>query len=245
MEHILLVEDDISLRRELRRGLEETGWAVSEAATAQAARRLCLTESPDLVILDVGLPDGDGFSLCRALREKIPCPILILTGFGSDDDVVLGFQSGADDYVTKPCSLRVLQSRIRALLRRADRWDSTASLCSGDLHFDLIHKMIFRGSAELLVSRTEFDLCLALLRQNGRIYQIDRPIEQLARDGRPLSMGADLAAMAEKRMPLYRAWAACTIDNTSTPQVAAETIRRDFDAYLRNQWAESEPTGTA
>ena len=164
-----MVEDDISLRRELRRGLEETGWAVSEAATAQAARRLCLTESPDLVILDVGLPDGDGFSLCRALREKIPCPILILTGFGSDDDVVLGFQSGADDYVTKPCSLRVLQSRIRALLRRADRWDSTASLCSGDLHFDLIHKMIFRGSAELLVSRTEFDLCLALLRQNGRI----------------------------------------------------------------------------
>ena len=164
-----MVEDDISLRRELRRGLEETGWAVSEAATAQAARRLCLTESPDLVILDVGLPDGDGFSLCRALREKIPCPILILTGLGSDDDVVLGFQSGADDYVTKPCSLRVLQSRIRALLRRADRWDSTASLCSGDLHFDLIHKMIFRGSAELLVSRTEFDLCLALLRQNGRI----------------------------------------------------------------------------
>lgn len=164
-----MVEDDISLRRELRRGLEETGWAVSEAATAQAARRLCLTESPDLVILDVGLPDGDGFSLCHALREKIPCPILILTGFGSDDDVVLGFQSGADDYVTKPCSLRVLQSRIRALLRRADRWDSTASLCSGDLHFDLIHKMIFRGSAELLVSRTEFDLCLALLRQNGRI----------------------------------------------------------------------------
>ena len=164
-----MVEDDISLRRELRRGLEETGWAVSEAATAQAARRLCLTESPDLVILDVGLPDGDGFSLCRALREKIPCPILILTGFGSDDDVVLGFQSGADDYVTKPCSLRVLQSRIRALLRRADRWDSTASLCSGDLHFDLIHKMIFRGSAELLVSRTEFDLCLALLRKNGRI----------------------------------------------------------------------------
>lgn len=164
-----MVEDDISLRRELRRGLEETGWAVSEAATAQAARRLCLTESPDLVILDVGLPDGDGFSLCRALREKIPCPILILTGFGSDDDVVLGFHSGADDYVTKPCSLRVLQSRIRALLRRADRWDSTASLCSGDLHFDLIHKMIFRGSAELLVSRTEFDLCLALLRQNGRI----------------------------------------------------------------------------
>lgn len=164
-----MVEDDISLRRELRRGLEETGWAVSEAATAQAARRLCLTESPDLVILDVGLPDGDGFSLCRALREKIPCPILILTGFGSDDDVVLGFQSGADDYVTKPCSLRVLQSRIRALLRRADRWDFTASLCSGDLHFDLIHKMIFRGSAELLVSRTEFDLCLALLRQNGRI----------------------------------------------------------------------------
>lgn len=93
-----------------------------------------------------------------------------------------------------------------------------------------------------VITRTEN---YAPLRQNGRIYQIDRPIEQLARDGRPLSMGADLAAMAEKRMPLYRAWAACTIDNTSTPQVAAETIRRDFDAYLRNQWAESEPTGTA
>lgn len=169
MQKILLVEDDATLRRELRLGLEAAGWEVAEAGTAAQARRQCEADSPALILLDIGLPDGDGFTLCRTLRQTVAAPILILTGFGSDDDVVLGFESGADDYVTKPCSLRVLTRRVQALLRRTEGWDPTATLSSGDLRVDLAHRMIFQKGEALPISRTEFELCLALLRQHGRI----------------------------------------------------------------------------
>lgn len=169
MQKILLVEDDATLRRELRLGLEAAGWEVVEAGTAVQARRQCEADLPCLILLDIGLPDGDGFTLCRALRQTVAAPILILTGFGSDDDVVLGFESGADDYVTKPCSLRVLTQRVRALLRRTEGWDPTATLRSGDLRVELAHRMIFQKGEALPISRTEFELCLLLLRQNSRI----------------------------------------------------------------------------
>ena len=169
MQRFLIIEDDPLLRQELRQTLEEMGGTVQEAGTAADALELCRAQAPSLILLDIGLPDGDGFTLCRTLRQTFSVPILILTGFGSEEDILLGFQSGADDYVTKPCSLRVLQSRIRALLRRSETWDPSATLRSGDLVIDLRHQMIFQNGTELPVSRTEFELCLALLRQNGRI----------------------------------------------------------------------------
>lgn len=169
MQRFLIIEDDRLLRQELRQTLEALGGVVLEAGTASEALRQCSAEPPSLILLDIGLPDADGFSLCRRLRQTFGGPILMLTGFGSEEDILLGFQSGADDYVTKPCSLRVLQSRVRALLRRSEAWDPAATLLSGDLSIDLAHRMIFRGGAALPVSRTEFELCLALLRQNGRI----------------------------------------------------------------------------
>lgn len=169
MEKILLVEDDATLRRELRLGLEAAGWDVAEAGTAAQAQLQWEEVLPSLVLLDIGLPDGDGFNLCRALRQRGSVPILILTGFGSDDDVVLGFESGADDYVTKPCSLRVLTRRVQALLRRSEGWDPAATLRSGDLRVDLAHRMIVQKGEALPISRTEFELCLLLLRQHGRI----------------------------------------------------------------------------
>lgn len=167
MQQILIVEDDAALRLELRHALEDRGWGVLEAGTAARARKLA--GAADLMLLDVGLPDGDGFSLCRALRQRFSGPILMLTGFGSEDDIVLGLQSGADDYVTKPCSMRVLQSRVMAHLRRTERWDGAAQLRTGELFIDLRHKMIFRGETALPISGTEFSLCAALLRANGRI----------------------------------------------------------------------------
>ena len=123
MKHttVLLVEDDLDLARVLAGFLAENGMTVRHAARGDAALAQLRGAPCDICILDVGLPDCNGFELCKTLRQWSDCPILMLTALEREEDIIHGLQCGADDYVTKPCSLRVLHSRLVCLLRRADR----------------------------------------------------------------------------------------------------------------------------
>lgn len=124
MEHILLVEDDSDIMRINRSFLEKEGYSVHCAESVQQAAFLLEECIPDLVLLDVMLPDGDGMDFCRILREKTNAPVIFLTARDENDDVIMGFRSGGDDYITKPYDLNVLKARIEAQLRRNSRPDA-------------------------------------------------------------------------------------------------------------------------
>src|SRR5436853_2630437 len=117
---ILLVEDEDAIRRTLRYNLTREGYVVSEASTGSEALASARRERPDVILLDVMLPELSGLEVCRVLRQEMTTPILMLTAKGSELDKVVGLQVGADDYVTKPFSLNELLARISALLRRSE-----------------------------------------------------------------------------------------------------------------------------
>ncbi len=166
---VLIVEDDENLRLALADNLEEEGYAVSTAATVAAAERLLVERSFDLIVLDIMLPDGDGYTLCRGLRERgVQARVLMLTARTLEDDLVRGFKAGADDYLAKPYRLRELLARVGALLRR--RVDPPADrLAFAGFTLDRPARTLLGpdgGAVEL--TRTELDLLVWLLDHRGR-----------------------------------------------------------------------------
>lgn len=168
---ILLVEDDSILAEELSDFLEDKGFDVDIAKNKREVIYFFKNRQYDLFILDVGLPDASGFSLCSMIRNECLQPIIMLTAYDSENDIVTGLESGADDYITKPCSLRILQSRINTQLRRKEWFDRKDICClkSGGLVIDVIHHMVQREGIELYLGDTEFKLCVALAKSDGRI----------------------------------------------------------------------------
>lgn len=174
---VLVVEDDESLRLVLADNLEEAGYRVLVAPTVAEATRLWDAERPDLVVLDLMLPDGDGYSLCQRQRAAgSEAAVLMLTARSLEDDLVGGLDAGADDYLTKPYRLRELLARIRALLRGRTRGrrgvaDGTQRLQAGHWQLDLDARTVThrqRGDAAAL-TRTEFDLLVLLVRSEGAV----------------------------------------------------------------------------
>jgi len=169
---VLVVEDDENLRVVLRDNLEEEGYRVTAAASAADARAAIDGGRYDLVVLDVMLPDGDGYSICRQLRAAgNSTRVLMLTARGLEDDLVTGLDAGADDYLVKPYRLRELMARVRALLRRGGEPAAAAPevLQCGSYRVDLRAREVFGdGGASVPLTRTEFDLLSFLLRHPGR-----------------------------------------------------------------------------
>ena len=172
MPHILLIEDDRAIAASLGDALREHGYTVTHHATGRAGVAFARDHAPRLIILDVRLPDGSGFDFCRELRQLgLRQPILLLTVRDDEVDKVLGLEMGADDYVTKPYSLRELLSRIRALLRRA--YGELAApagdrLYAGDMVIDLAAGQVRRGPRQLALTPTEFRLLVHLARHPGQ-----------------------------------------------------------------------------
>lgn len=164
---ILIVEDDETLQQTLAYNLEREGYAVSVAADGQTALKVAQSWPYDLIILDVMLPQLDGFSVCRILRRELDVPIIILTARSSEVDKIIGLDSGADDYITKPFSLGEFMARIRAALRRKPQPGSVERLTSGDLSLDLVARKAYKGQTELDLSFKEFDLLAELIRSRG------------------------------------------------------------------------------
>ncbi len=169
---ILLIEDDPAVGRSLQDGLERDGYAVIWKASGQEGIQAACEQAPHLIILDVRLPDGSGFDVCRQMRQLgLRQPILMLTVQQDEMDKVLGLEMGADDYVTKPFRLRELLSRIRALLRRAYGELSAAGadmLYAGDLVIDRGRGQVWRGPHPVNLTPTEFRLLVYLAQNPGQ-----------------------------------------------------------------------------
>jgi two-component system response regulator MtrA len=177
---ILVVDDDARLREILGIALEDEGYGVRLAATGEEAMEALVREEPDLLILDVMLPGRDGFELCREIRTKSLVPILMLTAKTDTVDVVVGLESGADDYVTKPFVTKELVARIRALLRRA-RGDEQAPrrIVIGDLEISPEGATVTRSGHPLHLTKTEFKLLLALASRPNQVFTREVLLQQV------------------------------------------------------------------
>jgi DNA-binding response OmpR family regulator len=176
-EHILLVDDDALLRRSLAFSLEQAGYHVSTAATGEDALALALRDPPDLILLDIGLPGMDGLETLPRLREHLNTPVIFLTARRRDLDQVLGFELGADDYITKPFDLDVVLARIKTVIRRIQQTAPPPAgptpITAGDLAIDPVtHTVTLRGRPIALPPR-EFDLLYVLAKDAGHMVSVD------------------------------------------------------------------------
>lgn len=186
MNTVLVVEDEENLLEALRYNLEREGYAVNTAIDGEQALLSARDSTPDLVILDVMLPQLDGFEICRILRRRSDVPILMLTARGEEIDRVVGLELGADDYVTKPFSVRELMARVRNLLRRSHRAPSAADdaspadiLRSGDLEVDSVSHIVRLNGDLLELKPREFDLLALLAKNKARAFTRDQILERL------------------------------------------------------------------
>ena len=174
---ILIVEDDWKLARQLNKGLDEQGHSVTVASDGLEGLEAAKHGEFDVLVLDVMLPGLDGFSIVRRLRAaKSTTPILLLTARDAAEDVVAGLDAGADDYLTKPFSFKILLARLRALSRRKTVEPRT-QLQVGDLVLDPATREVTRAESVVLLSRTEFVLLEMLMRNTGRVITRTRIIE--------------------------------------------------------------------
>lgn len=167
---ILVVEDEPAIRDGLRRALEREGFAVITAAGAAEALAVAERERPQLVLLDLGLPDGDGRDVCVELHRRGPTPVIMLTARGSEVDRIVGLELGADDYVVKPFSSAEVIARVRAVLRRAGAGAPPAApIHVGTLTVDPLGRRATTPGGELDLTRREFDVLAALARRGDAV----------------------------------------------------------------------------
>jgi DNA-binding response OmpR family regulator len=169
MAQIVLIEDDVDIRRLVADALAAQGHDVESAAVALEGLQLTVKGKPDLVVMDLGLPDLDGTELLRMIRAVSQVPIIVITARGADDVVVRTLDSGADDYLVKPFSVAQLEARVRALLRRGPAADSGDSLHIGDLSIDPAAREATLAGESLDLSPKEFDLLRVLAERPGEV----------------------------------------------------------------------------
>jgi two-component system response regulator RegX3 len=173
---VLFVEDESSISGPFSKALAREGFEPHVAATAARALELAEQIEPDIVLLDLTLPDGDGRDVCRALRRRSDVPILMLTARGTETDRIVGLELGADDYVVKPFSGAEVIARIRAVLRRTAKVDASPGaplepVTIGELHLDPGARRVRLGGEELQLSRKEFDLLAELVAHAGQVVK--------------------------------------------------------------------------
>jgi two-component system, OmpR family, KDP operon response regulator KdpE len=166
---ILIVDDEDSIRRFLRVTLTSQGYTVFEAASGQQALSTAAANKPELVILDLGLPDLEGVEVTRLLREWTPVPIIILSVRGSENDKIAALDAGADDYLTKPFGVGELLARIRAALRRGKQATGEPVFISGQLKVDLARRVVTLADREVQLTPNEYSLLKALVNHAGKV----------------------------------------------------------------------------
>ena len=177
---VLVVDDDATIADSVAVRLAAEGFTVTTAADGPSAVEACESEQPDLVVLDVMLPGFDGLEVCRRIQAHRPVPVLMLTARGDETDLLVGLGVGADDYLSKPFSMRELVARVHALLRRVERSSAHTATASnghvvliGEVQVDLRERRVERDGAEVHLTRTEFDLLA---------YLLDRPRAAVSRE---------------------------------------------------------------
>lgn len=173
---VLIVEDDPTLLRVLSDNFQDAEFTVHTAADGQAGLNAARRLKPDLIILDIMLPEVNGYEVCRLLRKDgLEMPIIMLTAKGLETDVILGLNLGADDYVTKPFSIRELMARAQAFLRR--RSNSRTLHPFGEFTLDLASHKLLRGGEEVILTPKEFDVLALLVRKAGRAFTRDEILQ--------------------------------------------------------------------
>jgi DNA-binding response OmpR family regulator len=174
---VLLVEDDDAIAEPLVKGLEREGFVVQRVATGSAALE---ADEPDIVLLDLGLPDIDGYEVCRRLRQRSEVPIVFLTARSEEVDRVVGLELGADDYVVKPFGFRELVARIKAVTRRrAPRERSDGPVSLGALTIDRRTRRVLVDGTDVDLTPKEYDLVSLLAQDPGAVFERQRIMEQV------------------------------------------------------------------
>jgi two-component system, OmpR family, response regulator VicR len=180
MPTILFVEDDTTIAMGVEYSLKQDGFQVSLANRLEEARDLLKRQPFDLVLLDLGLPDGSGYALCKDIRAAGDTPIIILSARDEETSVVLGLDLGADDYITKPFRLRELISRMNAALRRRGRVETTdRTLTCGDVTVVAKQAKVYKNGEEVLLTALEYRLLLALFTNQGRVLTRSQILAQI------------------------------------------------------------------
>ena len=176
---VLVVDDDTHILRMLQRMLELEGYQVLTASSGVAALDIFDEKTPELVLLDIMLPDIDGYTVCRNIHEFSQIPIIMITAKDSDEEKVQGLDAGADDYVTKPFSANELVARVKAVLRRTRLWDEhpEPAFSFQDLVIDFVRHKVTAGSQEVNLTATEYRLLAYLVHNAGRVLTPDQIIQ--------------------------------------------------------------------
>ena len=169
MVKILLIEDDSTIARGLVYSLEQEGWNVTSKSTLQQGQKALEAERFDLLLADVGLPDGSGYELCTAAKKR-GTPVIFVTALGDEGSVVLGLDLGADDYIVKPFRLRELASRIRAVLRRASKEEKAEEYQIGDLYVNPAKHVVKVKNEPITLTLKEFEVLCILIRHQGNVF---------------------------------------------------------------------------
>lgn len=184
-EKILIVDDEKSIIELLTMSLEREGFEVFSASNGEKAIELTSSKNPDLIVLDIMLPDIDGFEICKKLREVVNIPIIMLTARTEDVDKVVGLEIGADDYITKPFNPRVLIARIKAVLRRTKEkpkestGDAQAVIKAGDLKIDCSRYLVTRSGKQIKLTPKEFAILSLLAKKPDQIFTRQVILEQV------------------------------------------------------------------
>lgn len=180
MSRLLLVEDDEALALGIEFTLKDEGYDVIKVNTLEKGKEAFQAGRIDLVILDVNLPDGSGYELCKYIREKSDIPVMFLTALDEEVNVVLGLEIGGDDYITKPFRVRELLSRIKALLRRNSRNTSSGNkLKSGDITVDISAASVKKNDRDIILTAQEYKLLLIFMKKPCEIVKRDEILKEL------------------------------------------------------------------
>ncbi len=179
-DKILVVDDEKPIAEILKYNLEKDGFEVLVAYDGEEAIKLAFAEKPDIILLDIMLPRLDGFSVCRQIRQKLDIPIIMLTARETEIDKVLGLELGADDYVTKPFSIRELLARIKAALRRTKMQEKDPEqLTCGSLTLNLGKMELKKGDRQVELTYREFTLLSFLLKHTGYVFSREKLLEEV------------------------------------------------------------------
>ncbi len=218
---ILLIEDDEGIAEPLVFGLQSEGMNVLRAPNGAQGLALARGEHPDVILLDVMLPDTDGFAICRTLRGESATPILMLTARGQEMDRVMGLELGADDYIVKPFSFRELLARVRAVLRRRDldrgqTARATDRITVGEIVLDRTARQLWRRGQLIELSPREFDLVVALMERIGQALSRQELLDRVWGEewiGNPRTLDVHIRWLREK------------IEDDSAAPIYIETVR--------------------
>ncbi|MDD3340407.1 MAG: response regulator transcription factor [Lachnospiraceae bacterium] len=180
MKYILLVEDDLSLISGLSFAVKKAGYGLNVAHTKSEADEMWEDGKYDLVILDVSLPDGSGFDICRNIRQTSKVPIMFLTAMDEETDIIMGLDIGGDDYITKPFKLAVFMSRINALLRRSDNFNQAdTELSFGGITIQLLKSEVYKDNEKIELTANEYKLLRLLMESPGQVLSPEQILGKL------------------------------------------------------------------